>query len=74
MGIGCCCNHEIHGASARLCPTGSDCCRQASPLAGDRGIEGQRMERCLDDAEALCSPGAFVSVLCDEDTEVQLGQ
>ena len=32
------------------------------------------MERCLDDAEALCSPAALVRVLCDEDAEMQLGQ
>jgi hypothetical protein len=32
------------------------------------------MKGCLDDAEALCSPGALGLVSCDEDAEVQLRQ
>lgn len=74
MGVGCRGDHEIHGAAARLGATGSDCCRQSSPLARDGGIERERMERCLNDAQALRSPGALVRVLCDEDAEMQLGQ
>lgn len=74
VGIGCRGDYEINGASAWLRPAGSDRGCQASPLAGDCGIEGQRMEGCLDDAETLCATGALVIVLGDEDTEVQLRQ
>ncbi len=47
-------------ASARPCPTGSDRCPQASRLAGDGGVERERLEGRLDDAETLGAPSALV--------------
>ena len=74
MGVGGCRDHEIHSASARLRPAGGDCCRQASPLARDGGVERERPKRRLNDAETLGAPSALVLVSCDEDAEMQLGQ
>jgi hypothetical protein len=74
MRVGCCRNHEIHGASARLCPARSDGGRQASPLAGDGGVERERLESRLNDAETLRSSCTLVLVSCDKDAEMQLGQ
>jgi len=47
---------------------------QASPLAGDRGVEGQRLEGGLDDAQSHCAASALVLVACDQDAEVKLGE
>jgi hypothetical protein len=47
--------------------------RRAAPLAGDRRVDGQRLERGLDHAESQRSAGPLV-VAGDQDAEVQFGQ
>ena len=47
---------------------------QATPLAGDRGVDRQGIKRRLDDAEPLCASRALVGVLRYERTEVELDE
>jgi len=47
---------------------------EAAPFAGNRGIDGDRVEGGLYYPESLCPPCAFVGILGDERTEVQLDE
>jgi len=57
-------------------PRPTSACRhrggQPRPFARDRGVDPQRLECGLDDAEALSAARALVEIAVDDDVEVQL--
>ena len=58
----------------RLAPAADNGGCKPSPLARDRRVDMQGIERGLDYPEPLRSPGSLVSRIGDEDAEVQLGE
>ncbi len=69
-----CGDYEIDDSSAWLSAALGDRGGKSAPLACYRGVDRQRVERCLDHAKSLCTPGAFVRVRGDQYAEMQLGQ
>jgi hypothetical protein len=65
---------EIERPPPGLTPTADDGCCKPSPLARDRRIDGEGIERRFDHTEPLRSPGALVLRAGDEHAEVQFGE
>ena len=68
------CDREIHGAPAGLRAALRDRSREPAPFARDGRVDRERVERGLDDAEALGAASALVRIAGDQDAEVKLGQ
>ena len=67
-------DQQVGHAGARLAPSGDDGSSKATIFARDNLIDGQRIERALDDGkppQPFCSCGVGAS---DQYAEMQLGQ
>lgn len=67
-------DHEIESSAPRLSTATDDSCCESSPLACDRRVDGERVERGLDDAEPLRPSSSLVLRAGNENAEVQLGE
>ncbi len=67
-------DNEVDGSAAWLPAAADDGGCEPTPFACDSGVNRQRVEGGLDDAETLRPASAFVVGVCDEDTEMQLSE
>ncbi len=74
VGVGGGGDGEVERAPAGLAAAVADGGGEASPFAGDGGVDRQRLEGGFDHGEAQGAAGAFVVVAGHEHAEVQLGQ
>lgn len=67
-------DREVDCSPPRLPPSADNRRCQPSPFACDRRVNGQGIERRLDDAEPLGPAGSLVLRAGDEDAEMQFGE
>ena len=67
-------DHEVERPPPWLSPAVDNGCSQSSPFACDGCVDGEGIERCLDNTEPLGPPGPLVLRVGDEDAEMQLGK
>jgi hypothetical protein len=67
-------DHEVECSPPGLSPAADNSRCQPSPFACDRRVDGQGIERRLDDTEPLGPAGSLVLRTGDEDAEMQFGK
>jgi hypothetical protein len=68
------CDHKIERATARLPASVNDGRRKSPPFTRNGGVDGQWIERRLNDAEALRSTGPLVFLTSNKNAEVKLSE
>ena len=67
-------DREVDSSSARFPPAAHERCREPRPFARDGGVDRERVERGLDDAEPLRPSSSLVVRAGDEDAKVEFGE